>query len=288
MADVLLDALNFVRNYDKIKEQFSIDKETQASEQEFEQYFCSEFRRLLYDIGMSNIEEGYATRSSGDGGHYELIRFSFKHLKGIEAQLAKIEDEDLKNALLSLVHEFPNALKAYSNYLTINPNLIDRALKEVFNNTAVNSSAVVVAINENNDPLESTIDHYFAEFIEKEVISQNDYDRLKDLLYRYLKNRDSSPLPEKIPTIHNNKKRLGFVLGEIHRAIGKTKFEYAFFELIKNNITQFEDEDFTEENYTQSNLMKYLTTKPTKNINLNAKYGRTAHFSSASNSYKED
>ncbi len=112
-----------------------------------------------------------------------------------------------------------------------------------------------------NDFTLSTIEDYLNPF--KELMTEPHYAELTKSLSKYFKDGSFSLLNEPIKFKRVNKKKVGWALNQIFRALksGNESLPFEYLSFAKKSISLFTTENITKSDYLNSNLYKYFTTK---------------------------
>ena len=126
-----------------------------------------------------------------------------------------------------------------------------------------NEKEVIQESENENDIILSTIEDFLFAFKEKAILSDSNYEILVNALTQYFKFGTFPNIKKPISVSNVNKKKIGWVLNEIFRAIkdNNEKLPIEYLKFAKHNISIFKNVSFDEDNFLKSNLYKYFTTK---------------------------
>lgn len=154
----------------------------------------------------------------------------------------------------------PQTQKSIISNLYENIVTIKRILQKIEINEEENfKSKLTNQEKEENNFLKSTIEDYLFQF--KSQIKDNDYDCLVNALLQYFKNGSFPILSQKIKIGKVNKKKFGWALNEIYRTDKSGKLSLEYLRFANKYLSIFETVTFDENDYVNSNLYKYFTTK---------------------------
>ncbi|MBK8245332.1 MAG: hypothetical protein IPK88_18040 [Saprospiraceae bacterium] len=154
----------------------------------------------------------------------------------------------------------PQSQKSIISNLYENIVTIKRILQKIEINEEENfKSKLTNQEKEENNFLKSTIEDYLFQF--KSQIKENDYDSLVKALMQYFENGSFPILSQKIKIGKVNKKKFGWALNEIYRTDKSGKLSLEYLRFANKYLSIFETVTFDENDYVNSNLYKYFTTK---------------------------
>jgi len=169
--------------------------------------------------------------------------------------------QGLKKHYLEIKNKNPIDLKVRKNLLDEEAQQLSSFLTKDENNNVetikLNKNTIVQ--EEGNDFLLSTIKEYLEEL--EDSLSETNLNKLIQALYNYFKTDNYLNHGDKIIFKNINKKRVGWVLKEIHKAIKPGSLPVEYFHFAKNNISVFENEIIPENNFIKSSFYKSFTTK---------------------------
>lgn len=182
---------------------------------------------------------------------------------------------DIEN-ILDYHYSKTNDVKSFINFIKLD--LIDNStiingIRLIINEwlNKDKNSIVVYSINNKseNQLIKSetivldTIEDYLFEYKEEMVLDENNYNLLIHALKQFFDTGKFQTLENKIKVRKVNKKRFGWSLTSIFRALktNNEKLSYEYLRFAKENISIFENTDFNEKDILKSNLYKYFTKK---------------------------
>jgi len=112
-----------------------------------------------------------------------------------------------------------------------------------------------------NDLIFSTIEDWLYPFKEENIIADTHYNLLVSSLKQYFETGTFPTINNKIIVGFVNKKRFGWALNSIYRALKHDSLPIDYLKFAKQHISIFVDVALSDTNHKRSNLYKYFTTK---------------------------